>query len=198
MEHPQVTNIEVQWPSGVIADRLPSRIPDLYLGEPVSVRVMASGNFRPGDTVRISGNSIGGAWSTHLPLHSAAASEGIAALWARARIGELMDAERRHADADEIRSAIVETALTHHLVSKFTSLVAVEKTPSRPCGEALNSEQVPNLMPYGQSSNAIFGFPATASNGPMLRLTGLACLLATLLLLALQWAGGRLRHVRAV
>ena len=198
LEHPQVTNIEVQWPSGVIADRLPSRIPDLYLGEPVSVRVMTSGNLRPGDTVRISGNSIGGAWSTHLPLHSAAVSEGIAALWARARIGELMDAERRHADADEIRSAIVETALTHHLVSKFTSLVAVDKTPSRPGGEALNSEQVPNLMPYGQSSNAIFGFPATASNGPMLRLTGFACLLAALLLLALQWAGGRLRHVRAV
>lgn len=197
LEHPQVTNIEVQWPSGAVVDSFPSTIPDLYLGEPVSVRVKSSTDFRPGDTVLISGNSIAGAWSTSLPVHSALQSPGVAGLWARARIGELMDAERRHGDPDEIRSAIVETALAHHLVSKYTSLVAVDKTPLRPSGEPLQSERVPNLMPYGQSSNAIFGFPATASNAPMLRLTGLACLLAALLLFASQWGGARFRHVRS-
>jgi Ca-activated chloride channel family protein len=80
--------------------------------------------------------------------------------------------------------AVVETALAHHLVSKHTSLVAVDKTPVRPAGEALSSEQVPNLMPYGQSGSAIFGFPATATNAPAMRLTGLAALLTALLLLA--------------
>ncbi len=197
LEHPQVTNIEVQWPSGVVVDSFPSTIPDLYLGEPVSVRVKASGEFRPGAAVRISGDSIGGAWTTQIPIHSVLASEGIAALWARARIGELMDVERRQADASEIRAAIIETALAHHLVSKYTSMVAVDKTPVRPSGDPLQSEQVPNLMPYGQSSNAIFGFPATATNAPMLRLYGYACLLAALLLLALQCNGGRYRHARA-
>lgn len=134
LEHPQVTNIEVQWPSGAVVDSFPSTIPDLYLGEPVSVRVKSSTNFRPGDTVHISGHSIAGAWSMSLPVHSALQSPGVAGLWARARIGELMDAERCHADPDEVRSAIVETALEHHLVSKYTSLVAVDKTR---CGRAL-------------------------------------------------------------
>ncbi len=197
LEHPQVTNIEVQWPSGVVVDSFPSTIPDLYLGEPVSVRVMASGDFRPGAVVYISGNSISGAWSTQIPVHSVVASEGIAALWARARIGELMDVERRQGDADGIRSAIVATALAHHLVSKYTSMVAVDKTPVRASGDPLQSEQIPNLMPYGQSSDAIFGFPATATNGPLLLLRGIACLLAALLLLALQYCGGRFRRVRA-
>ena len=197
LEHPQVTNIEVRWPSGVVVDSFPSTIPDLYLGEPVSVRVRASGDFRPGAVVHISGNSISGAWSTQIPVDSVMASEGIAALWARARIGELMDVERRHDDADGSRSAIIATALEHHLVSKYTSMVAVDKTPVRASGDPLQSEQIPNLMPYGQSGNAIFGFPATATNGPLLLFRGIACLLAGLALFALQWGRGWFRHVRA-
>ena len=184
LEQPQVTNINVQWPGGNVIDIYPSVVPDLYLGEPVTVMAKAAGPFRRGDTVRISGDSIGGAWSRDLLLKSDLQSRGVGALWARARIAALLDLERRGADAEEIRVAVVETALAHHLVSKHTSLVAVDKTPVRPAGEALTSEQVPNLMPYGQSGAAIFGFPATATNAPAMRLTGLAALLTALLLLA--------------
>jgi Ca-activated chloride channel family protein len=84
-----------------------------------------------------------------------------------------------------MRAGILETALTHHLVSKYTSLIAVDKTPVRPAGDPLSSEQVPNLMPYGQTTNAIFGFPATATNAPALRVMGLAWLLSALGLLAI-------------
>jgi Ca-activated chloride channel family protein len=109
-----------------------------------------------------------------------------------------VDVERRSADSAEVRSAIVETALAHHLVSKYTSLVAVDKTPARPASDSLKSEQVPNLMPYGQSANAIFGFPATATDAPALRLAGLVSLLAALLVLAIQRSGGRIRRVRGI
>ena len=119
-------------------------------------------------------------------MRAPAKSDGVAALWARARIGELLDAERRGTDPDAARASILETALTHHLVSKYTSLVAVDKTPVRPAGDPLSSEQVPNLMPYGQSGNAIFGFPATATGAPALRIMGAAWLLSALLLIALM------------
>ena len=184
LEHPQVTDISVQWPSGVTVDSYPKVVPDLYFGEPISVRVRASGAYRDGDRIRVSGNSPAGGWSRTLAVLSAQQGDGIAALWARARIAELMDEERRGADADSVRAAIVETAITHSLVSKHTSLVAVDKTPVRPAVDPLSSEQVPNLMPYGQSTNAIFGFPAAATSAPLLRLIGLACLLSALLLLA--------------
>ncbi len=196
LEQPQVTDIEVQWPSGVVVDSYPSTVPDLYLGEPVTVKAAIDGTLRKRDTVRISGNSVGGGWQAELPVKAALQSPGIAALWARARIGELMDAKRRQSEGSEIRSAIVQTALTHHLVSKYTSLVAVDKTPVRPSSDPLLSEQVPNLMPYGQSTNAIFGFPATATAAPWLRLTGMLSLLAALLLLTLQWSSGMLRHAQ--
>jgi len=198
LEQPQVTGIEVQWPSGVVTDSFPSTVPDLYLGEPVTVKVAASGAFRSGDFVRVSGNSIGGGWSAELPIDAASDNPGIAALWARARIEELLNIERRSSEPDEVRASIVETALTHHLVSKYTSLVAVDKTPVRTSNDPLKSEQVPNLMPYGQSSNAIFGFPATATDAPLLRLMGLVSLLAALFLFAVQWGAGRTHRVGSI
>jgi Ca-activated chloride channel family protein len=196
LENPQVTDIEVEWPSGVIVDTYPSVVPDLYLGEPVTVKARASSVFRSSDTARISGNSVTGAWATDLSLDDSAQSDGIAALWARARIGELMDAERRGTNPDETRAEILETALTHHLVSKYTSLIAVDKTPVRPAGDPLSSEQVPNLMPYGQSTNAIFGFPATATDAPAMRIMGAAWLLSALLMYALVRTSGRRSRAR--
>jgi Ca-activated chloride channel family protein len=184
LENPQVTDIDVQWPSGVVVDSYPSIVPDLYLGEPVVVKARASGEVRSGDVVRIAGNSVGGAWSNELALSGHQQSAGVAALWARARIADLLDQRRRGADEDEVRPAVVETALAHHLVSKYTSLVAVDKTPVRPAGDPLASEQVANLMPYGQSGSAIFGFPATATNAEVLQLTGIILLSLALLIMA--------------
>ncbi|MDH3362673.1 MAG: marine proteobacterial sortase target protein [Gammaproteobacteria bacterium] len=196
LENPQVTNIVVDWPGSAAIDSYPYVIPDLYLGEPVTVKTRASGDFLAGDTVRIGGDFVTGGWSETLALQSAEQNEGIGALWARARIAELMEKERRSEDAAGLRAAILETALAHHLVSKYTSLVAVDKTPVRPAGDPLSSEQVPNLVAHGQSMNAIFGFPATATNAPMLRMTGVAFLLAAVLLIAALRVGRRAQRVR--
>ncbi len=179
---PQVTNIEVSWPGDAVVEAYPHTVPDLYLGEPVTVSARASGDFQPGAVVRIRGDSAAGAWDHELELDSKDEHPGAGTLWARARIAALHDQERRGANSDEIRASIVDTALTHHLVSKYTSLVAIDKTPARPAGVPLASEQVPNLLPYGQSMNAIFGFPATATDAAALLRNGLLTLLAGLLL----------------
>ena len=184
LESPQVTNINVSWPGGNVIESYPHVVPDLYLGEPVLIKARASGIFQPGDRVTISGDSPAGAWSSDLALAARDDDPGIAALWARARIAALHDEKRRGADATATRQAIVDTALAHHLVSKYTSLVAVDKTPVRPAGDPLSKAQVPNLMPYGQSMNAIFGFPATATPSTLMQLRGLALILAALLLTA--------------
>jgi len=191
IEHPQVTDIEVHWPSGAVVDSYPATVPDLYLGEPVSIRAQASNSFRPGDVVRITGNSVAGGWAADLEIDTSTNSEGVGALWARARIGALTDLERRGGNAEELRAGILETALTHHLVSKYTSLIAVDKTPVRPAGDPLSSEQVPNLLPYGQSAKAIFGFPATATSAPAMRIMGAAWLLAAFLFLVMIRTGRR-------
>ncbi len=187
LEQPQVTDIQISWPGGAETSHYPSVIPDLYLGEPVTVRTRIIGQLGDSDLISVSGNSIGGAWRAEVPVDVAESSPGVGALWARARIGELIDAERRGQDPDGARQAIVDTALEHHLVSKYTSLVAVDKTPIRPSADPLLNEQVANLLPYGQSDNAIFGFPATATNGPLLRISGLLTLMLGMLMFI--WPG---------
>jgi Ca-activated chloride channel family protein len=54
----------------------------------------------------------------------------VGALWARAKIAALMDQIRTGGNVDDIRPAVVRVALEHHLVSAYTSLVAVDVTPT--------------------------------------------------------------------
>ncbi len=192
LEQPRMKDIAVEWPNGVTVEAYPATIPDLYAGEPVIIKARISNEPRPADRLKITGHSVLGSWGAEPGLAGSVASPGIAALWARARIEDLLDRERRGLTAGDVRRAIVDTALAHHLVSKYTSLVAVDKTPSRPAEESLAQEQVPNLLPYGQSMDAIFGFPATASGAGTYRMNGLL-LCAAALILTLILLGGRRR-----
>jgi len=198
LSSPQVTNIEVLWPGGSAVDMYPATVPDLYRGEPVAVRAKLSGSPRPGDRVLITGSAPGGTWSAELGLGGRAPAPGVGALWARARIAELLDAGRRGADPGTTRAAIVETALAHHLVSKHTSLVAVDKTPARPAGDPLAAERLANRFAHGQVATAITGFPATATNAAALGRAGLLAIAAALLLLLTPQLPGGLRRGRAV
>ena len=98
---------------------------------------------------------------------------GVAALWGREKIRELMDDMRTAGtmtdpgaanDArDAFRQQIIDTALSLNLISKFTSLVAVDKEPGRPAGVPLAEGQVPVNLPAGWDRDAIEGTP----NGPV-------------------------------
>jgi Ca-activated chloride channel family protein len=180
LESPQLTGITIDWPGGVQPEAYPGTVADLYAGEPVLVNAAFGGELRKDSEVRISGDSPLGRWDSTLETGTAQASAGVAAVWARSRIEHLLDAERRGADSDETRRAVIDTAMQHHLVSKFTSLIAIDKTPARPKGAGLDSEQVPSLLPYGQSQNAIFGFPATATDARLQRIAGVACVILAL------------------
>jgi Ca-activated chloride channel family protein len=185
LEQPQLTNIAIQWPQGVVVDAYPQTAPDLYSGEPVIIKARLKRLPRAGDDVVVSGDAATGAWRAVLPLRAESDSAGIAALWARARIADLENRRRRGEDAEEIRVAIVKTALAHHLVSRHTSLIAVDKTPVRPAAEALGKDQVPNLLPHGQSQQAILGFTATATSAPLQRILGGLCLMLAMFI----WLG---------
>ncbi len=197
LERPQLTDIEIYWPGGAVVDSYPATVPDLYSGEPVAVRTRFEGGVRPGDAVRVVGNSLAGSWSADIALDTRYQGAGVAALWARARIGELMDARRRGGDADLLRAEVVATALEHHLVSPFTSLVAVDKTPVNLTGLAAKEEKIAALLPKGQSATAIFGLPGTATDAALLIRSGFLLLAAAAALALLTGAPRRLRRVRA-
>lgn len=191
LEEPQLTDISVEWPSGVTAESYPQKIPDLYAGQPLVLRAKIALEPHGGDRVVIRGNSALGTWEKQLPWNVGEPRSGVATLWARAKIGDLLDRLRRGAAEDQVRPAVIETALRHHLVSKYTSLVAIDKTPARSTGEMLAREQLPNRLPAGQSQGTINVFPATATGAGMQRLNGALLIAIALLLTGFLHAGDR-------
>jgi len=185
LESPALTDITVDWPAG--ADVWPRVMPDLYAGEPVIVSAQFNANALSGN-VAIAGRRAGQAWGVVLPTASEADAPGVGVLWARAKIDALMDAGRRGAAPEEIRNAVLDVALTHHLVSKYTSLVAVDVTPTAPAGTTPLTSALPGNIPEG-----LTGFdqlPRTATPAPLLLAVGAATLLvAAVLALRLRAAG---------
>ena len=52
---------------------------------------------------------------------------------------------------------IAELGLTHSLVTRQTSLVAIDETPVRPAGEMLTREELPINLPAGWDFDTLFG-----------------------------------------
>lgn len=176
IESPQLTNVRLEWPGADEVEMYPPVLPDLYSGEPLIVRARASASTA-GD-VRLAGRLPSGNWSETVALDTAFDDFGVGALWARAKIEDLYDQQRRGANPDVIREAVVNTALTHRLVSRVTSLVAVDKTPARTPGTPMKTGLVPNLKPAGQMA----AFPATATNAALYRLIAASLFLFAFLL----------------
>ena len=128
IEAPVLRDVTIRWPDGTAVETFPARVPDLYLGEPVLVAASARA---PLGTVVVSGTRGNQPWSVAL-TPAADSSAGVGALWARSKIASLMDEVTRGGDPALFRPQVVKVALEHHLVSAYTSLVAVDMTPTAP------------------------------------------------------------------
>ena len=181
IESPVVTDVRLELDATTAVDALPGRIPDLYLGEPVVVTLRA--DMMPVRAV-LRGRIGAREWAEEVPLHRMTPESGLSVQWAREKIAALMESRRTGASADEVRQAVVAVALEHHLVSAYTSLVAVDLTPVRR-GEELNTHEVELNAPEGW---AVAGTGQGATPAPVhLALGTLALLLAAACYGGIRW-----------
>jgi Ca-activated chloride channel family protein len=174
LENPALVDLQLHWPGGAVAT-LASKLPgDVYAGDPLTV--VAKLSSIPQGLLTLNGRSGGGTWTRQLPLRIVNDRSGVAKLWARERIAELARQKNLGGDATEAENQIVTLALEHHLVSDYTSLVAVDDTPVRPLGTDARAEQVPVSAPRGTQWANTTGFAKTATPAPLLLLIGLAAL----------------------
>ena len=153
LENPIVTNLTASY-SGE-ADITPAALPDLYRGEPV---VLAAKLGAPGGTLEIKGRIGDRPWTVALPVANAAEGKGLSKLWARRKITDAEVARTLgQATQEETDARILNLALDHHLVSRLTSLVAVDATPSRPAGARLTRAELPLNLPAGWDFDKVFG-----------------------------------------
>lgn len=176
LESPVIKNLRIDWPAGSDADSTPTPLPDLYIGEPV---VVAAALERvAGGEVQLSGDAGGVGWTSTLALDDANPGVGIGTLWARRKIDELIDTLAEGASEETIRPPVLALALEHQLLSRFTSFVAVDKTPARSVEVQLKTGAVPSHFPAGMSPAGVYGeLPQGATDARWHALIGLLLLL---------------------
>jgi Ca-activated chloride channel family protein len=156
IENPAITNLCVDW--GMDAEFYPELIPDLYTGEPLWLYARLPHEPRE---VLICGELDENPWEMQSRPLPAAGSENLVTLWARSKIEALEDSRLFGTDPDTIRESVLDIALEFGLLTRYTSLVAVDKTSSRPDTDGPVRENVPSLLPAG--SGMATGFSGTAT-----------------------------------
>jgi Ca-activated chloride channel family protein len=154
LENPAVMNLTAKF-SDAAADFTPAVIPDLYRGEPL---VLVAKLDKLKGSVEIKGRIGDRPWIVTLPLANAAEGKGLSKLWARRKISDAEIARTtRQSSPEDTDKAILSLALQHQLVTRLTSLVAVDTTPSRPEGEPLKLTDLPLNLPAGWDFAKVFG-----------------------------------------
>lgn len=169
--HVALTDIEVTWPNAV--EVYPERLPDLYRGEPVVLTARMNGELTRSVSVDAEGRVGPVPWNQRLNVVPGN-SRGIASIWARRKIESLLDRQLEGESAESIRQAVIDVALAYGILSPFTSLVAVDKTPMLTRNALLRREALGNLPPAGSDYGAIrVGLPTTATDARAYQLIGI-------------------------
>ena len=196
IDRPVMSDLSLAWEEASSAatspiETYPQRLPDLYAGEPlfVSFRMGPSGGAA---RASLTGQVAGGPIRIDLGVAlDTARGSGVATRWARAKVEDLMDGLRRGADEPTVRREVIGVAQRFDLVTRYTSLVAVEEFPS--ARGAATTRRVTGALPDG--STLLEGtLPQTGTSGPLLTRLGLFLLLAGAFVASLRRLGLRWRR----
>lgn len=156
IRYPVLTNLYADFPAG--AEVFPRDIPDLYSGEPL---ILAYKKSEQPDLVYLSGQTDNAAWSTELDASTGIDQAGLNVIWARKKIEQLSRDRLIANDRQVLNQQIEQVALEHHLVSEFTSLVAVDVTPT---ALAISKDQQVTNNPAKATKRHVGSLPQTATD----------------------------------
>ncbi len=169
IDRPVLTDVALEWQGVRVHDMEPARLCDLHAGDPLLVSFRLSGDVRDA-SVSLRGRVEGRWWAQSWDLgdHGARRGSGIAARWARAAVGSLLDSVHGGADPAEVEDAVIELGTEFQIVTPYTSLVAVESfTSVAGPGETV---WVPSTLPGVGAGPPL---PSGGTYGPLVTLVGL-------------------------
>ena len=152
---PVLTDVELGFEGLEVFDVEPLGVPDLLAERPIFVFGKWRGN--KGGTIIASGLSGNGEYVERLRVEDAvdlAGSRALEYVWARERIRRLSDYNSLQL-SDERVSEITRLGLTHSLLTKYTSFVAVDEVVRRGVEEDLETVKQPLPLPKGVSKKAL-------------------------------------------
>lgn len=171
VESPVLTDIQVSFENFDVYDVEPAILPTLYAQKPIVLlgkwRGEASG------TISITGQTGNGAYSESISVSEAVSGENNALgyLWARKRVERLTDYGRNGNNPD-VQEEVTQIGLTYHMITPYTSFIAVLDTVRNPNGDSADVNQ-PLPLPL-EVSNLAVGYRIGAEPEGMLLLIVLA------------------------
>ena len=150
---PILTDVSIDFGSLPVLDVYRQRIADLFSGQPIVVTGRYVSPAR--GTIKLAAKRAGAAYTRDIPVAFPAArsnNPALASLWAREKIDDLMSQDwaglQRGKTRPEVQKQIEQLGLDYHLMTQFTSFVAVEE---RVVSDGGKSEriQVPVELPAG-------------------------------------------------
>lgn len=181
-----------------LPDYWPNPIADLYLGEPLMVSLKLPSDMQ---NLTIKGKLADNEWQMALPLgagSNGADANGLDVLWARNKITSLSENARNAKQRVLNEQLIEQLGLQYHLVTRYTSLVAVDVTPVKSSGEEALDTKVANHLPHGWTSHKPHGqLPQGATSAPLRLLMGILLLLMAFGFYRYQFRGHVNRHTSA-
>lgn len=163
---PVLTDVKIDFDGLAVKEVFPHQVSDVWAQRPLYIkgRYISAGK----GTVTLSGFAGGKPYAQKLPLvlpEKEPANEVLASIWAKAKVDRLMSEDyfgaQRGSINKEIKEEIIKTALDHHLMTQYTSFVAVEETIITDGGKP-RTVAVPVEMPEGVSYEGVFGETARA------------------------------------
>jgi Ca-activated chloride channel family protein len=147
ISHPALTDVAIDWGDMQVEDVYPSRLPDLIVGRPI----IRTGRFTGVPSkVRVGGQACMKPVDFEVAVvDDQQEHKGIAAVWARHKIADLTtQAARSPGMVEQIKRAVLQTALNHNLMSTYTAFIAVDSL-TQTDGEFGTTVAVPVPVPEG-------------------------------------------------
>jgi len=158
IDRPLLTDLSLSFDGLTVSQLLPERLPDLFAGQPLVVVGKYAGSGPA--TVTLSGRLGDKPFQRKLKVelsHSGDEKPVLGTLWARRKIDDLSFRQASQPQPPEAVEAITQLGLSYHLVTQYTSLVAVEKELRVDPGLPLTQALMPNEMPEGAFATPVEG-----------------------------------------
>jgi Ca-activated chloride channel family protein len=157
VDRPTIRNIEIDWGSLDVTQLSPSKIPDLWAGQPILI----NGRYTKGglDTIIVRGKLVNQPYQQKLRVRLPqveANNEAIATIWARQKVRNFMNKMVKRGQTPQLIKEIQKLGLKYRLMTQWTSFVAVEEKTVNKNGKIKTIHQAVE-MPEAVSYEGVFG-----------------------------------------
>ena len=153
IQSPVLTDIKVDFEGFDTYDVEPAVLSTLYAQKPLVLLGKWKGEAK--GTIKISGMTGEGEYSQNINIEDSIVgqNDAVGHLWARKRVERLTD-YGKSTDNPNVRAEVTQIGLTHHMITPYTSFIAVLDVVRNPDGDSTDVDQ-PLPLPLEVSNLAV-------------------------------------------